>query len=81
MRDARERLAEAEQKYQVLVQRRDELLRSWGGPASGRLDERIEADKVEQEMKEVQKEIDKDRNDIDVVIPERRGRPVSRRDG
>jgi hypothetical protein len=71
MRDARERLADAEQKHQVLVQRRDELLRSWGGPASGRLDERIEADKVEQEMKELQKEIDKDRNDIDVVIPEK----------
>ncbi len=70
MRDARERLADSEKRYQELVGRRDELIRSWGGPASGRLDERIEADKVEQEMKDVQKEIDDARKDINVDIPE-----------
>ena|ERR1700690_1383401 len=70
MTDARQRLANSEKHYRELVQRRNELLQGWGGPASGQLAERIEADKVEQEMKEVQKEIDQARNDLDVVIPE-----------
>jgi hypothetical protein len=70
MRDARQRLASAENRYQQLAQRRDELLRSWGGPASGRLAGRAEADRVEQEMKDVQTQIDEAQKDIDVVIPE-----------
>jgi hypothetical protein len=70
MRDARQRLVNSEKHYQELVQRRNELLRSWGGVAYGQRAERIEADRVEQEMKEVQKEIDEARNDLDVVIPE-----------
>jgi hypothetical protein len=70
MRAARQRLARAESRYQELAQRRDELLGSWGGPASGQLAGRIEADRIEQEMKGVQKEIDAARNDLDVVIPE-----------
>lgn len=70
MRDARQRLADSEKRYQELVQRRNELLRSWGGPASGQIAERIEADSVEQEMKETQKDIDEARNDLDIVLPE-----------
>jgi hypothetical protein len=70
MKDARQRLADAEKHYQELVHRRDALVQSWGGPASGRLDDRIEADKVEQEMKDVQLEIDEARNDLEVVLPE-----------
>jgi uncharacterized protein YukE len=70
MRGARQRLAAAEKRYQELDQRRNELLQSWGGPASGRLDTRVEADKVEQEMTAAQREIDAARNDLDVVIPE-----------
>jgi uncharacterized protein YukE len=70
MKDARQRLAGAERRYQELEKRRDELLQSWGGPASGRLAERAEADKVEQQMRDVQKEMDEARNDIDIVIPE-----------
>ena len=70
MRDARQRLADSKKRYEELVQRRDEQLRSWGGPASGQLEGRVEAEEIEQEMKEVQKEIDGARNDIDVVIPE-----------
>lgn len=70
MRAARQRLAGAESRYQELVQRRNELLQSWGGPASGHLAERIEADRIEQEMKDVQQGIDEAREDIDVVIPD-----------
>jgi DNA repair exonuclease SbcCD ATPase subunit len=70
MKEARQRLAEAESRYRELDQRRNEVLGSWGGPASGHLSGRIEADKIEQEMKDVQKEIDAARKDIDVVIPE-----------
>jgi len=70
MRGAKQRLAGAEDRYQKLDQRRDELLRSWGGPASGRLAERIEADKIEQEMQNLQKEIGEARRDVNVVIPE-----------
>jgi hypothetical protein len=70
MRNARQRLASAEKHYQELDQRRNELLQSWGGPASGRLDTRVEADKIEQEMNDAQREIDAARNDLDVVIPD-----------
>jgi uncharacterized protein YukE len=70
MKDARQRLASAERRYQELEKQRDELLRIWGGPASGRLADRTEVDKVEQQMKDVQKEMDDARNDINVVIPE-----------
>jgi hypothetical protein len=70
MRDAKERLDSTEKRYQELDQRRNELLRSWGGPASGHLIERSEVENIEQEIKDVQREIDKARNDVDVVIPE-----------
>jgi hypothetical protein len=70
MRAAKQRQADAEQHYQELAQQRDELLQSWGGPASGQLSGRIEADKIEQEMKSTQDEISRARNEIDVVIPE-----------
>jgi hypothetical protein len=70
MRDARQRLADAEKNYRELVQRRNELPQSWGGPASGRLDTRAEAEKLEPEINIAQREIDKARNDLEVVIPE-----------
>ena len=70
MREAKQRLDAAEKRYHELDQRRNELLRSWGGPASGRLVDSTEVEKIEQEIKDVQREIDKARNDVDVVIPE-----------
>jgi hypothetical protein len=70
IRQAKQRVSGLENRYRELDQRRNELLRSWGGPASGRLTERIEADEIEQEMKDVQKEIDDARRDVDSVIPE-----------
>jgi len=70
MREAKQRLDAAEKRYHELDQRRIELLRSWGGPASGRLVESTEVEKIEQEIKDVQGEIDEARKDIDVVIPD-----------
>ncbi len=70
MREAKQRLDSAEKRYHELDQRRNELLRSWGGPASGRLVDSTEVEKIEQEMKDVQIQIDEARNNIDAVIPE-----------
>jgi hypothetical protein len=70
MRGAKARLAAAEKRYQVLEQRRNELLRSWGGPASGRRAGPVEAEAVEREMKGVQREIEAAKNERDNVIPE-----------
>ena len=70
MREAKQRLDSAEKRYHELDQRRNELLRSWGGPASGRLVDSTEVEKIEQEMKDAQIQIDEARNDIDAVIPE-----------
>jgi len=70
MREANQRLDAAEKRYHELDQRRNELLRSWGGPASGRLVDTTEVEKIDQEMKDVQRDIDDSRNDVDVVIPE-----------
>jgi hypothetical protein len=70
IRAAKKRLTAAERRYQKLDQKRNELLGSWGGPASGRRAGVVEAEKVELEMKEVQREIDAARNERDIVIPE-----------
>ncbi len=64
------RLAQAEDRYHELDQRRTELLMSWGGPAYGPIDNKVKAEQIEQQMKEVQKQIDEARNMLDVVIPE-----------
>jgi len=64
MKAAKQRLADAEQRYRDLAQKRDEQLQSWGGPASGHLEGREEADRIEQQMKQVQQEIDEARNQI-----------------
>lgn len=70
MRGAKIRLAAAERLYQELDQQRNELLRSWGGPASGRREGLVEAEKISQEMKAVQREIAAARNESEIVIPE-----------
>ncbi len=70
MREAKQRLADAEQRYRDLDQRRSELLGRWGGVASGRLQEREEAERITKEMQQVQREIDNARNQVEVVIPD-----------
>jgi hypothetical protein len=70
IKDAKHRLAEAEQRYRELDQKRMDALGKWGGPASGHREGAVEAQQIEAEMQTVQKEIDNARHDIDVVIPE-----------
>ncbi len=70
MRGAKTRLAGAERRYRELQQRRDNLLTSWGGPASGRRTGLVEAEKIERKMRAVQREIQAARNEHDNVIPE-----------
>ena len=70
MREAKQRLEAAEKRHHELDQRRNELLRSWGGPASGHLAEPTEVENIDQEIRDVQREIDEARNEVDVVIPE-----------
>jgi len=70
MKEARQRLADAEKRYRELDQKRNELLGAWGGVASGRLDDRMQAQQLEQEMQQVQQEIEKAQNEVQNVIPE-----------
>ncbi len=70
MKAAKQKLADAEQRYRDLEQQRDLLLGSWGGPASGHLEGREEADRIQQQMQQVQGEIDDAQNQIEVVIPD-----------
>ncbi len=70
MRAAKSRLADAEQRYHALDEKKNSLFGSWGGPASGHLEDREEAARIEEEMKQVKKEIDGIRNEIEVVIPD-----------
>jgi hypothetical protein len=70
MKLARQRLTDAERSYQELDQKRNEALVRWAGGASGRLEDRAQAERIEQEMKQVQKEKDDARNEVEVVIPE-----------
>lgn len=71
LKEWRDKLADAETRLRELRQKREEALRRGGGPAvSGRLEGVQEAERIEQEMKTVQREIDEARNQIEVVIPE-----------
>lgn len=70
IRDWKERLAYARKRYQDLDQKRQEALAKWGGPASGHLEGRAEADRIAQDMEKVQKNIDEAKDMIEKVIPE-----------
>jgi uncharacterized protein DUF4124 len=70
VRDAKQQLAAAEQRYRELEQKRTALLGQWGTPAYAPPEARIEAERLAQEMQAVQKEIDDARNRVEVAIPE-----------
>ncbi len=70
IKDARNRLAAAEQRYAELDQQRQDALGRWGGPASGQLSGPAEAAQIEEQMRAVQNEIDSIKREIDVVIPD-----------
>jgi hypothetical protein len=68
--EARHRVAEAEQRYRALDQKRQETVGKWGGPASGHLEGPMEAEQIDREMEAAKKEIDDARHNLEVVIPE-----------
>ncbi len=70
LRDGKKKLADAQKSYHELEQKRQESLGQWGGPASGHLEGRAEADRIAQEMEAVQKKIDEARDMVEKVIPE-----------
>ncbi|HUI68813.1 MAG TPA: hypothetical protein VL087_11485 [Nitrospirota bacterium] len=70
IREWKTRLNNAEKRYRELDQQRTELLMSSGGPAYGPSENKVKAEQIEQQMKEVQKQIDEARNMLNVVIPE-----------
>ncbi len=70
IREWKNRLASAEKRYRDLERERDDLFRAWGSPALAPIENKQKAEKIEQQMKETQEEIDTARNMIDTVIPE-----------
>jgi hypothetical protein len=70
IRDWKARLADAQKRYQDLDQKRLEALAKWGGPVSGHLEGRAEADRIAQDMEEVQRDIDESKDMVENVIPE-----------
>ncbi len=70
MKLAKQKLADAKRRYHALEEQKNNLLGSWGGPASGHLEGREGADRIDREMKQVQAEIDATRNEIENVIPD-----------
>jgi hypothetical protein len=70
LREWKQRLENAEQRHQSLEQERNALFRAWGSAALAPIENRLKAEKIEQEMKGVQKEIERAKNMIEEVIPE-----------
>jgi hypothetical protein len=70
IRDWKSRLANAEKRYQDLGRERNELFGAWGSPALAPIENRVKAEQIDQQMKQVQGEIDAARDMIENVIPE-----------
>jgi hypothetical protein len=71
MKEARQRLANAERRYQEASKQREEALAKRAGGDVGNIGIKLEeANRLEEEMKNLQKVIDDTRNEIENVIPE-----------
>ncbi len=70
LKQARKRLADAQRRYQELNEKRNAAMARWAGGASGNIGLKLEADRIEQEMKTVQQEIADAKNELENVIPE-----------
>ncbi len=70
LRDWKQRLENAENRYEALERERNELFRAWGAAALAPIENRMKAEKIEQQMKDLQNEIERAKNMIEVVIPE-----------
>jgi hypothetical protein len=70
IRDWKERLANAEKRYKALEEERSTIIMTGGVMTYAPPAYRTRAAELEEEMKQVRKEIDDARNMIDVVIPD-----------
>ena len=70
LKDWKKRLMNAETRYRDLDQERNELFSAWGSAALAPIANKLKAEQIEQQMKDVQREIDNARNMIENVIPE-----------
>ncbi len=64
------RLANAEARYRNLESERDAQFRAWGSAALAPIENRVRAEKIEQQMKDVQSEIEQAKHMLNEVIPE-----------
>jgi ElaB/YqjD/DUF883 family membrane-anchored ribosome-binding protein len=70
LRDWKQRRENAEKRLEGLERERNELFRAWGSAALAPIENRMKAEKIEQQMKDVQNEIERAKNMIEAVIPE-----------
>jgi hypothetical protein len=70
IRDWKERLANAEKRYKALEEERSTIIMTGGVMTYAPPAYRTRAAELEEEMKQVRKEIDDARNMIDIVIPD-----------
>lgn len=70
LREWQHRLENAEKQHQELEQERNGLFRAWGSAALAPIENRLKAEKIEQQMKDVQNEIQRAKNMLEAVIPE-----------
>lgn len=70
IRAARQRLANAQRRYQELERKRNEEVAKSGASPIGQLEGRVKAQQMEAEMQQAQKDIDDARNEVENDIPE-----------
>jgi len=70
MKQAKQRLADAQQHYRELEQRKLALAEARGSAATGRLVDPAELDRLDAEMKQTQQEIERARNVVEVELPD-----------
>lgn len=70
MRAAKQRLVNAEKRYNDLDKERTGLLGVMGSAAMAPIANRVRAEELAEEMKDVRNEIDDARNTLEVVLPE-----------
>lgn len=68
--DWKKRLSDAEQRYRDLDRERMDLFRAWGSAAVAPAENKIKAEQIEQEMKDLEAEINTARKMIETEIPE-----------
>jgi hypothetical protein len=64
------RLSKAEARHEQLKQRQSDILRKWGSLALAPIADRLEAEKINEQMAEAQREIQDARNMLEKTIPE-----------